>query len=212
MLQIPTLAIILGAVGALLIMVGVLGGGFSISTTSVPKVGLLPRVVSFVVGGFLVVSAIGVGILDNPALTQDPDTTVDARDANGGGVNSGATDGRSGSGSSGGSSSGSGAGIGYPAKVMATPGYNVYLFEGPSLSASYVTDAPDGLQNGQAVEILCTMQGDPVTFAGYTSSLWNGVSVGNGVVGFIPDAHLDTPVQPTMPNCETLWNETNGAV
>lgn len=55
------------------------------------------------------------------------------------------------------------------------------------------------------------MQGDSVTFAGYTSSLWDGVSVGNGVVGFIPDAHLDTgTVQPTTPNCEALWNETNG--
>lgn len=92
---------------------------------------------------------------------------------------------------------------------MATPGYNVKLFKAPTLSASTVSDAPGGLSNGQRVGVICTMEGDPVTFGGYTSSLWDGVSVDNGVVGFIPDVHVNSgTTQPTMPNCETLWNQS----
>jgi hypothetical protein len=155
-----TLAIILGAVGALLIMVGVLGGGFTISSASVPKVGPVPRVVSFIVGGLLVLSAITVGILENPAVWSGPDTSVAAGSGSGSGSSSGAS-----------SSSGSGSSSGYIAPVVTEPGFNVALFKAPSLSAPYVAGAEDGLADGQVVEILCTLQGDTVSFAGNTSSL-----------------------------------------
>jgi hypothetical protein len=51
-----TLAIILGAAGAVLILVAAIGGGFTISVVSVPRVGVLPRLISFVLGGVLVFS------------------------------------------------------------------------------------------------------------------------------------------------------------
>jgi hypothetical protein len=81
-----------------------------------------------------------------------------------------------------------------------------YLFDDVSTSAGIVTDMPAG----QVVNVLCTMQGESVTseINGYTSSLWNGVSIGNtSTVGFVPDVYVDTnTTQPTMPNCKDLLN------
>ena len=85
------------------------------------------------------------------------------------------------------------------------------MFAGTDSYSSIVAE----LSDGQSVDILCTMQGESVTseINGYTSSLWNGVSIGGGdTVGFVPDVYVGTPTyQPTMPNCEDLWDSTTTA-
>jgi hypothetical protein len=55
-------------------MVGAVGGGFTISTTSMPKVGVLPRVVSFVMGALLITSAVLVFALERATIPprEDP--------------------------------------------------------------------------------------------------------------------------------------------
>lgn len=181
----PTLTIILGAAGVVLILVAAVGGGISLSSIEIPRVGFGPRVISFVMGSVLVVFALGVDSMQWPNSPGPVPVPVPGPGPRPG---------------PGPTSAG-----GY---VMATPGYNVMLFKAPSLSASTVSDAPDGVPDGQNVDILCTMEGDTVTFGGNTSALWDGVSI-NNVVGFIPDVHVNTgTTQPAMPNCETLWNQS----
>jgi hypothetical protein len=67
-----TLAIVLGSVGALLILVGLIGGDFTFSGSVIPKVGKVSRVLSFTVGGFLVLSALFIVILDSSISGQSP--------------------------------------------------------------------------------------------------------------------------------------------
>jgi hypothetical protein len=183
MFQIPPLAIILGAVGTLLVMVGVLGGGFTISTVTMPKVGIVPRITSLVVGGCLVLSSIAVGVKEGPGQTGGD---IDASPPSNGPAIPPTND--------------PGGPPTFSAYINAPPDEGVRLFAAPRLSAA-------GLKNGQRVDVICTMQGDSVTYKGYPSTLWNLVRVGEGVVGFIPDVFLHTgTTQPTMPSCETLWN------
>jgi hypothetical protein len=59
-----TLAIVLGSVGALLILVGLIGGDFTFSGSVIPKVGRVSRVLSFTVGGCLVLSSLSIVALD----------------------------------------------------------------------------------------------------------------------------------------------------
>ncbi|HXT45392.1 MAG TPA: DUF732 domain-containing protein [Pseudonocardiaceae bacterium] len=65
-----TLAIVLGSVGALLILVGLIGGDFTFSGSAIPKVGKVSRVLSFTVGGFLVLSALSIVVLDSSNSNQ----------------------------------------------------------------------------------------------------------------------------------------------
>ena len=95
------------------------------------------------------------------------------------------------------------------APIVAPAGYDIHLFADVDLSSSVVGYLPDG----HNVTILCTMQGESVTseINGYSSSLWNGVSVdGTDMVGFVPDVYVDTRTyQPTMPNCQDIGNATD---
>lgn len=68
------LAIVLGSVGALLILVGLIGGDFTFSGSVIPKVGRFARVLSFTVGGLLVLSALFVVLLD-PSISGPPSPT-----------------------------------------------------------------------------------------------------------------------------------------
>jgi hypothetical protein len=197
-----TLAIILGAAGAVLILVAAIGGGFTISVVSVPRVGVLPRLISFVLGGVLVFFALGWDALAMPSSPESPPPPV-AAPSSGPAPTAAPADAQ-----------------GRPpaevpvasdytpvaAPIVAPYGSTIYLFDDVSTSAGIVTDMPAG----QVVNVLCTMQGESVTseINGYTSSLWNGVSIGNtSTVGFVPDVYVDTnTTQPTMPNCKDLLN------
>jgi hypothetical protein len=170
----------LGIAGVILILVGLVGGGFTISTTAMPKVGNWVRVPCFGVGVVLVVAAVGLGF-DNPNSPNRPNpppspspvavvTTTAPPADNSRGIASG---------------------------TIYTPvGYStIYVYSEPSQSSSVVASVADGITIG----ILCTAQGDVVTNddTGQSSSLWDGTSE-----GFIPDVFVDTGTdQATMTSC-----------
>jgi Protein of unknown function (DUF732) len=62
-----TLAVVLGSVGAMLMLVGLVGGGFSFSGSVMPKVGTIARTLSFSFGSVLVLSSLMVVAVD-PSL------------------------------------------------------------------------------------------------------------------------------------------------
>lgn len=199
----PTsLAIILGLAGAVLIVIGAIGGGFTISTTSVPTIRMLPRVICFAMGAALLVTSIIVFNKEIESKDEKPPIAivpVPPQAAGGVVINMQqpppmpASDG--GSGNSGGYMS-------VTAPITAPSGYDVNLYGGLDTSAVIVARLPDNYQ----VEIICTAEGQSVTRPdGVTSSLWDGVSVGGGVGGFVPDVYVVTQTsQPTMPNCATI--------
>jgi len=188
-----TLATILGAAGAMLVLVGLVGGGFTFSGSVMPKVGKLSRVLCFAIGGVLLLTSVSLVAAD---------FTPGGRGGNG--AEAGETT--------------PGAAPSQPEQPAPPPappapsseqtdqpavgyvyvgaGHTAYVFELPYLDSTLVTELTDGTQ----VEIVCTAQGDSVTspVTGYTSSLWNYTTDG----GFLPDALVDTGTnQASMPSC-----------
>jgi hypothetical protein len=176
--------VVLGIAGVMLILVGLVGGGFTISTTAMPKVGNWVRVPCFGVGVVLVVAAVGLGF-NNQNSSNPPNPLQSASPA---------------------------AAVTAPAPTSPSPsdnsqqiatgtiytpqGYStIYVYSQPSQSSSVVASVADGVTIG----ILCTAQGDVVTNddTGQSSSLWDGTSE-----GYIPDVYVDTGTdQATMTNC-----------
>lgn len=68
-------AVILG-LGAILLLIGILGGGFEIKEFKVPKVGPAPRVISAVGGIFFVLLGMGLETTDAAAKKSGPDTLM----------------------------------------------------------------------------------------------------------------------------------------
>jgi hypothetical protein len=174
----------LGIAGVILILVGLVGGGFTISTTAMPKVGNWVRVPCFGVGVVLVVAAVGLGFDNrnspnpsNPPQSASPAAVVTMAAP----ASPSPTD----------NSQEIATGT-----IYAPLGYStVYVYSQPSPSSSVVASVADGITIG----ILCTAQGDVVTNedTGQSSSLWDGTSE-----GFIPDVYVDTGTdQATMTNC-----------
>src|SRR3954451_9255912 len=58
------LAVVFGSAGAMLILIGLVGGGFTFSGSVMPRVGGISRVLSFSVGGVLVVIALAITSFD----------------------------------------------------------------------------------------------------------------------------------------------------
>jgi hypothetical protein len=85
------------------------------------------------------------------------------------------------------------------APITAPIGYDINVYWGLDTSAPIVAQLPDGY----LVEIVCTAEGQSVTRTdGVTSSLWDGVSIGQGVGGFVPDVYVATGTTlAVMPNC-----------
>lgn len=172
-----TLATIFGGAGAILVLVGLVGGGFTFTGAEMPKVGRVARVLCFTVGGLLLSTSIVLFAIEQPigssasaaepAVSESAITNVaDSRTE---------------------------LAIGY---IIVPEGYTANVMELPYSGAAVVTSLPAGAM----VQIVCTVQGDSVTspLTGFTSSLWNGTMDG----GFIPDVYVDTgTTQPTMPNC-----------
>jgi hypothetical protein len=184
-------ALVFSSVGALLILVGMVGGNFTFSGAVIPKVGKVARVLSTATGGIFV--AVGlVAVLLDPAINgavwprspvpppatshspppseQPPPLTPSAPST-------------------------------VTAPIVAGAGYTISLFDAPNSTGSVVAQLPDGY----IVEIVCTMRGEAVTseLTGKTSSLWNGVSA-RGVIGFVPDVYVDTGTyQAVTPACNS---------
>lgn len=174
------LATIIGAVGAVLLLVGLVGGGFEFSGSVMPKVGKFARVLCFTIGGFMVLVSIGLAVGEG---WQTPEASADTPPSQEPPASSSPLPPLPEPPPS----------VGY---IMVGSGYTAYVFEMPSLDAGIVTEVSDGSE----VHILCTTQGESVTspVTGYTSSLWNFTTDG----GFIPDVAVATGTdQPTMPNC-----------
>jgi hypothetical protein len=57
-----TLAILLATIGGILILVGLVGGGFTFSGSVMPRVGKFARVPCFIVGAILLLTGIGVAV------------------------------------------------------------------------------------------------------------------------------------------------------
>lgn len=185
------LIVVLGIVGAILLLVGLVGGDFTISgklmpQVTMPKIGNWVRLPCFSVGTVLVALAIGLGAVYSPpqpgASTGSlPTPAVSATAVAATPSTPSPTD----------TSNEIATGI-----VMAPQGYNALnVFEQPSLSSSVVAEIADGTTIG----ILCTAEGDVVTNSdnGQISSLWDSTSE-----GFVPDVYVDTgTTQPTMGSC-----------
>jgi hypothetical protein len=175
--------VVLGIVGAVLILVGLVGGGFTLSGSfmpgmGMPKVGNWVRLPCFGVGAVLVVLAIALGFGTNQNTPNPSPTPVAATVA-------AATPATSASPSPSDTASPREATIISP----------VYVFAQPSVSSEKVA----AVAGGRTVDILCTTQGDDVQnpYTGQSSSLWDGTSD-----GYIPDAYVDTgTIQATMPSC-----------
>jgi hypothetical protein len=145
-----TVAVILGLAGVLLLLAGLIGGGFSFSGSVIPVVSGAARIPCFFIGGLLITVSIlmaaveFIGPAEPAASTTDPAPTT-------------AT----------------------PASVEPWVGYLVTsanVHQSPALDSTAVGQ----LEAGTPVEILCTAQGDTVTRTadGVTSSLWDRISAG----------------------------------
>jgi hypothetical protein len=180
-----TLATILGAVGAVLLLVGLVGGGFTFSGSVMPKVGKVSRVLCFAIGGVLLVTSLGLVATDvttDRAAADEPPASPAPSD-----------DGGSPPSPDLGPAPSDDPAVGY---VYVGVGYTAYVFASPYLDSPLLAE----LDDGTAVYIVCTAQGDAVTspLTGYTSSLWNYTTDG----GFLPDAVVDTGTnQAMMPSC-----------
>ena len=186
--------VVLGIVGAILILVGLVGGGFTLSGSfmpgmGMPKVGNWVRLPCFGIGALLVLVSIGLGFGSNPYTPSQPQSSsaaatipsAPADTASATPANPSPAD----------TASALATGV-----IVAPQGYNaVPVYNQPSLSSSVAAEVADGT----TVDILCTAQGDVVTNpdSGQSSSLWDGTND-----GFIPDVYVDTGTdQATMSSC-----------
>lgn len=179
--------VVLGIVGAVLILVGLVGGGFTLSGSFMPGVGM-PRVGNWVrlpcfsVGALLVLVAIalGFGYIPSTPNPPPPPTPIAAT-----------TSATPASPSPSDTSNVLATGI-----IQVPQGYStIYVHEQPSLSSPAVAEVADGA----TIDILCTAQGDVVTDSdsGQSSSLWDATSD-----GYIPDVYVYTGTnQATMGSC-----------
>jgi hypothetical protein len=183
-----TLAAIFGTFGAVLVLVGLVGGGFTISGSFMPRVGM-PRVGNWVrlpcfgIGAILLVIAIGLPFVPAPTLTPTPTPTPTPTVTPTVTPTANATP----------ASTSQGSDTTFTAIVQVPRGYGAYVYDEPSLSATQLEQLPDGT----SVDIQCTAQGDVVTAYGQSSSLWDLTQY-----GYLPDVVVYTGTdQATMPSC-----------
>ena len=188
------LIVVLGIVGALLILAGLVGGDFTLSgkfmpQVGMPKIGNWVRLPCFSVGAVLVVVAIGLGVVYSPIQSSASDGSSSGSTASAAPADTTSPTSASPSPTDNSNQLATGT-------VMAPQGDTaLYVFEQPSLSSQHVAEIADGTTIG----ILCTAQGDVVTNPdnGESSSLWDSTSE-----GFVPDVYVDTgTIQPTMGSC-----------
>jgi hypothetical protein len=73
-----TLAILLATLGGILVLVGLVGGGFTFSGSVMPRVGKFARVPCFIVGAILLIAGISIAVSSqvSPASTTATGTVV----------------------------------------------------------------------------------------------------------------------------------------
>lgn len=189
------LIVVLGIVGAILILAGLVGGDFTLSgkfmpQVGMPKVGNWVRLPCFSVGAVLVVLAVALGVAYNPLQptashgggSSSPTASAPAADTPSPTPSSPSPTDTSNQIATG--------------TVVAPQGDTaLYVFDQPSLSSAHVAE----IANGRTIGILCTAEGDVVTNTdtGQSSSLWDSTSE-----GFVPDVYVNTGTnQPTMGSC-----------
>lgn len=188
------LIVVLGSFGAILILIGLVGGEFSLSgkfmpQVQMPKIGNWVRLPCFSVGAVLVLAAVGLGTVYSPpqASASDGGSSSLAASASSADTTPLASPSPSPTDISSQIATGT---------IMAPQGdTTLYVFEQPSLNSPVVAEIADGTTIG----ILCTAEGDVVTNpdTGQSSSLWDSTSE-----GFVPDVDVDTGTnQPTMGSC-----------
>jgi hypothetical protein len=176
--------VVLGIAGTILIIVGLVGGGFTLSGSfmpgvGMPKVGNWVRLPCFGVGALLVLAAIGLGFGDPTTPNQAQPSPAVPATAQATSMATSASPPPSDT-----------SNVVATGTVWAPQGYStVYVYDQPSLNSSTVAEAADGT----TINILCTAQGDVVTNqdTGQSSSLWDGTSDGTST-GFVPDVFVDT--------------------
>jgi hypothetical protein len=160
-----TTSAVLGLAGGLLILIGLVGGGFSFSGATIPAVGKVVRIPCFIIGSALVFSAIALEFHGYPG----PDV------AGGGKTPTGAPLVPTGA------SPKPTEAVGF---VYAGAGKIVYVYQFPSLVTLKIGQLADGVK----VVIQCTFQGDTVMRSdGISSSLWDRIAE-----GYIPDVYVNT--------------------
>jgi hypothetical protein len=189
--------VVLGIIGAVLILVGLVGGDFTLSGSfmprmGMPKVGNWVRLPCFGVGAVLVLVAIGLGFGSKTETTSEPPSPPPSSAPAAAPSSAAPVD----------TVSPSPSGTFVPAQgtVYAPSGYStVYVYKAPAQDSPVVAQVEDG----DTIDILCTAQGDVMTNpdTGDSSSLWDGTSDGTHT-GFIPDVFVDTGTgQATMNSC-----------
>jgi hypothetical protein len=176
--------VVLGIAGTVLILVGLVGGDFTLSGrlmpgVGMPKVGNWVRLPCFGVGALLVVVAIVLGF-GNPTTPNQvqPQAAVAA------------TAQATATATSASPSPSDTSNVVATGTIQTPQGYStISVYDRPSLDSSAVAEAADGT----TIDILCTAQGDVVTNqdTGQSSSLWDGTSDGTST-GFVPDVFVDT--------------------
>jgi hypothetical protein len=176
-----TLAIVLAPAGAMLLLVALIGGGFTFSGWAMPKIGKIARIPCFVIGGVLVLLAISLAVGEsslNSGQGSGQDATLPMTASEPVLVPVPESE--------------------YGSESIAFVGeafFSVDAHEAPYLDAAVTSR----IYEGDLVAIYCTVQGEAVTDekTGYTSSLWNGIDS-----GFVPDVAVDTGTdQATMSPC-----------
>jgi hypothetical protein len=181
------LALILGGGGMILLLVGLIGGGFEFSGSVMPVVrSKLMRVVCLVVGGLLILMAIGTAVAHaapaptpQPGDQPPPSTTTTATTAPQHETQPTV----------------------YTATVAVTAGYAAPLFVNPWDAQDPYAVAPALLDNQALVDLSCTATG-PVTVSSinpaYSSDVWYWTSTGY----YIADADVFTgTTYPNLPSC-----------
>ncbi|GAA4963415.1 hypothetical protein WHI96_19575 [Pseudonocardia tropica] len=160
-----TLSVVMGGAGVVLLLVGLIGGGFTFSGSVMPTVGRAPRVACFAVGSVLLLLALFFGLADigskipqAQAQTSDPGSPSDP------GV--------------------SAAPAPFVASVLVPAGQGALIYSNPLSTAPTVGQANSGV----LINLFCSVQGEYVVNSqNVGSTLWYRTET-----GYIPDVNLNT--------------------
>jgi hypothetical protein len=200
---VESLAVVFGSLGAVLLLVGVVGGGFEFMSWTMPPVGRIARGVGFGLGGLFLFVSLGLFVMENSPVAANangshspgpPGSTTAVPSAELSVPVAPRTTVSNPPPSPTPSPSSAAPATGY----IAAGGYGTYVFQEPNSNSAVLGQLVDGT----LVYIFCTARGETVTalVSGQSSDLWNYTAEG----GFIPDVLTNTGTNlPTMPDCSS---------
>ncbi|GAA1864382.1 hypothetical protein GCM10009772_44880 [Pseudonocardia alni subsp. carboxydivorans] len=160
-----TLSVVMGGAGVVLLLVGLIGGGFTFSGSVMPTVGRGPRVACFAVGSVLLLLALVLGLADigskipqaEPRSSDPgppPDPSVSAAPAP------------------------------FVASVLVPAGHGALIYSDPLSTAPTVGQ----VNSGVSINLFCSVQGEYVVNSqNVGSTLWYRTET-----GYVPDVNLNT--------------------